>query len=129
MKTILIIEDDNSTRLLLAFLLRKNYSVVTTKDGFEGMLWLNQGNIPDLILLDMSMPRLSGYGFLENIRKSGFFRNIPVLIVSGSDRLPDVEFFLQAGKNDFLPKPFNPQALNQKIDAMFGQGTAFSVAI
>ncbi len=114
-KSILIIDDDNSTRLLLGYLLRKDYDVTTKQDGFEGMVWLNNGHIPDLILLDMSMPRLSGYNFLENIRKSGFFKEIPVIIISGSNRHKDVEFFLKNGKNDFLPKPFNPQDLFSKV--------------
>lgn len=114
-KSILIIDDDNSTRLLLGYLLRKEYDVTTKQDGFEGMVWLNSGHIPDLILLDMSMPRLSGYNFLENIRKSGFFKEIPVIIISGINRQKDVEFFLKSGKNDFLPKPFNPQELFGKI--------------
>lgn len=116
-KSILIIEDDNSTRMLLGFLLKQHYTVSTKKDGIEAMLWLNEGNIPDLILLDMSMPRLSGYNFLQNLRKSGFFKEIPVIIVSGTDRLKDIEFFLQNERNDFLPKPFNPQDLFSKVEA------------
>ena len=86
-KTILIIDDDNSTRLLLGFLLKQHYIVATKKDGIEAMLWLNEGNMPDLILLDMSMPRLSGYNFLQNLRKSGFFKDIPFLLFTFSFRL------------------------------------------
>jgi two-component system chemotaxis response regulator CheY len=115
-KTILIVDDDNSTRLLLGFLLKQQYQVFTKKDGMEAMLWLNEGNLPDLILLDMSMPRLSGYNFLLNLRKSGFFKDVPVIIVSGSDRLKDIEFFLQNKRNDFLHKPFNPQNLFKKVE-------------
>lgn len=115
-KEILVIDDDNSTRLLLGFLLKQHYQVVTKKDGMEAMLWLNDGNLPDLILLDMSMPRLSGYSFLQNLRKSGFFKDIPVIIVSATDRLNEIEYFLQNKHNDFLHKPFNPQNLFSKIE-------------
>lgn len=119
-KNILVIDDDDSTRLLLGFLLRQHYKVVTKKDGMEAMLWLNEGNLPDLILLDMSMPRLSGYNFLQNLRKSGFFKDIPVIIVSGTEHLKDVELFLQNHRNDFLQKPFNPQNLFSKVEKALG---------
>ncbi|MCC6726310.1 MAG: response regulator [Saprospiraceae bacterium] len=114
-KRILIIEDHESIRLLLGTMLSKTYEVVTKKDGFEGMAWLVKGNLPDLILLDMSMPRLSGNDFLRNIRQSGFYRDIPVIVVSGNDGEEDMRNCLMWGVDDYLTKPFNPISLKQKI--------------
>ncbi len=114
-KSILIIEDHDSIRLLLGNLLSKNYAVVTKKDGMEGMAWLVRGNLPDLILLDMSMPRLNGNEFLKNIRQSGFFRDIPVIVVSANDGENDRRDCLQWGVSDYLTKPFNPISLKEKI--------------
>lgn len=117
--TILIIDDHDSIRLLLGSILSKTYSVVTKKDGLEGMAWLSNGNIPDLILLDLVMPSLSGYEFLQNLRNSGFFKDIPVLILSGNDDQKEVDRCFALGINDYFQKPFNPIQLREKIQAVF----------
>lgn len=114
-KTILIIEDHDSIRLLLGSMLSKEYRVTTLRDGLEAMAWLVKGNMPDLILLDMSMPRLSGDEFLKNIRQSGFFREIPVIVVSGNDGDADIKKCLTWGVCGYLTKPFNPIELKKKI--------------
>lgn len=117
-KRILIIEDHDSIRLLLGTMLSKSYDVVTKKDGLEGMAWLVRGNLPDLILLDMSMPRLSGNEFLKNIRQSGFFRDIPVIVVSGNDGDDDIKNCLRWGVYDYMTKPFNPVSLKHKVETV-----------
>ncbi len=115
-KTVLVIEDHDSIRLLLGSMLSKYYNVATMKDGLEGMAWLVRGNVPDLILLDMSMPRLSGDEFLKNIRQSGFFSNIPVIVVSANDGEEDIRECLKWGVSEYLTKPFNPIELKKKIN-------------
>ena len=114
-KNILVIEDHESIRLLLGTMLSKRYSVVTKKDGIEGMTWLGTGNIPDLILLDMEMPRLTGKEFLSNIRCSGFFSHIPVVVISGEDSPEEKDVCYQLGIQEYFTKPFNPIQLNQRI--------------
>ena len=64
---VLIIDDHDAVRLLLGLTFKKQYDVITKKDGIEGMAWLVAGNIPDLIMLDMQMPRLNGLDFFETI--------------------------------------------------------------
>lgn len=115
-KNILVIEDHKSIRLLLGTMLSKHYSVVTTKNGMEGMAWLGKGNIPDLILLDMSMPQLTGQEFLSNIRCSGFFKDIPVVVISGEDSPKAKKQCYQLGIREYFTKPFNPIKLNQSIN-------------
>lgn len=114
-KKILIIEDHPSIRMLLGATLSKSYDVVAMKDGLEGMTWLVRGNLPDLILLDMSMPRLSGSEFLKGIRQSGFFKDIPVIVISANDEEGDLKSCLRWGINDYLTKPFNPISLGEQI--------------
>ncbi|MEZ4934159.1 MAG: response regulator [Saprospiraceae bacterium] len=114
--SVLIIEDHDSIRMLLGSMLSKYYNVTTLKDGMEGMAWLVKGNVPDLILLDMSMPRLSGNEFLKNIRQSGFFNEIPVIVVSANDGDDDIKSCLKWGVCDYLTKPFNPIELKNKIN-------------
>lgn len=120
-KKILVIEDHDSIRLLLERFLSKQFDVTCKADGFDGLAWLSQGNIPDLIILDMSMPRLSGLDFLNNIRTSGLFREIPVLVVSGEEDSKVIKKCHDLGIKGFIPKPFNPINLNEKINNVLTQ--------
>lgn len=120
-KKILIIEDHDSIRILLGAMLGKRYDVVTMKDGLEGMAWLVRGNLPDLILLDMSMPRLSGSEFLKNIRQSGYFKDIPVIVVSGNNGEDDIKSCLRWGIYDYMTKPFNPISLREQVEKVLYQ--------
>lgn len=120
-KNILVIEDHDSIRMLFQRYFSKSFEVTVKKDGFEGLAWLSLGNIPDLILLDMSMPRLNGIDFLNNIRNSGFFRDIPVIIVSGEEDTRIIDQCFQLGICDYVTKPFNLISLNDKINQVFAQ--------
>lgn len=115
-KQILAVDDDSSIRELLEFLLRNNYNVVTKKDGMEAMMWLSEGNIPDLIITDIDMPRLNGYEFFKHIRKSGFYRDIPIMVISGLENSKLIITCLQQGADDYILKPFNPASLYAKVE-------------
>ena len=117
-KQILTVEDDTSVRMLLEYLLRGSYNVRVQKDGMEGMVWLENGNTPDLILLDTEMPRLNGFEFLKNIKKSGYYRDIPVIMLVGTENSENIINFLHQGATDILMKPFNPKDLFDKIDTI-----------
>ena len=112
---ILIIEDHDAVRLLLGLTFKKQFHVVTKRDGLEGLAWLSAGNFPDLIVLDMEMPRLNGLGFLRQLRSSGLFSQIPVLLVSGSNNANQNEELFDLGIVDFIAKPFNPTSLYDKV--------------
>ena len=112
---ILIIEDHDAVRLLLGLTFKKQFNVVTKRDGLEGLAWLAAGNFPDLIILDMQMPRLNGIGFLRQLRSSGMFNQIPVLAVSGNNDANENAELFDLGILDFIPKPFNPTLLYEKV--------------
>ena len=112
---ILVIEDHDSIRMLLSNFLSKDFNVVTKSDGFEGLAWLSSGNIPDFILLDYDMPRINGLEFLKNIRRSGFFQSIPVILVTAEENENLKNECREYGITDFLIKPFNPIKLREKI--------------
>lgn len=118
-RKILAIDDDNSIRALLQILLQRRYDVVSREDGYEALLWLEHGNIPDLIIADIQMPKMNGINFLRMIKKSGYYREIPVIVLSGSD---DVSLKAQceaAGAQRFYQKPFNPNTLLADIEDLF----------
>ena len=112
---ILIIDDHDAVRLLLGLTLKSQFNVVTKRDGIEGMAWLSAGNIPDLIMLDMQMPRLNGIEFLKQIRSSGMFKHIPILLISANENEFEITQSFDLGINDFIPKPFNPIKLKEKV--------------
>ena len=85
---ILVVEDHESLRILLSNYLKKEFKVNTTANGYEALAWINQGNIPDAIVLDINMPDLDGVEFLTNIRNSGFFQHLPVVCVESSGTCP-----------------------------------------
>ena len=88
------------------------------------MSWLFHGNSPDLIIVDVDMPRLNGFEFLKNLRRSGFFQDIPVIVLSGIDRESVKAKCLDHGADDYLVKPFNPEEILEKIDHVLRQREA-----
>jgi len=118
-QTILIIDDQASIRFLLGSFLKKEYRVIGFEDGFSAMQWLVNANFPDLILLDLDVPRLSGIEFLAQIKKSGFFQDIPVVIISGDHSPETIENCNILGVNAYLTKPFNPTKLNGIVKSIF----------
>lgn len=119
-KRILVIEDHKSVRLLLQALLKQLYQVETTSNGLAGMAWLNKGNKPDLILLDMNMPEINGLHFLDNLRNSGLFSQIPVVVISGNNDEQEKAACLKLGAKQIFEKPFSPTKLKDSIHEILG---------
>jgi CheY-like chemotaxis protein len=117
-KNILIVEDHDCIRTLLGFILTKEYNVVAQENGLKGLQYLGSGHIPDLILLDMSMPEYDGLSFLNQLKKSGFFRDIPVLVISGNADEESIKSCINLGARAYFQKPFNPIQLKEKIHNM-----------
>jgi len=114
-KLILVIEDHAGLRMVEGMFLGNYYDVVTKEDGLEGIIWMSKGNIPDLIVLDLMMPRLNGVEFLINLKSSGIFRGIPVIIVSGDEDKQIIDQCYDLGIANYLIKPFSPKLLYEKI--------------
>lgn len=113
---LLVIEDDDNLRLLLDTMLRPHYAVTTRADGMAAMAWLAEGHLPDLVLADLGMPRLNGAEFLENLRVSGLYRHLPVIILSGKGDAASARQLLERGANDTLVKPFSREELFAVLD-------------
>jgi DNA-binding response OmpR family regulator len=117
-KRILVIDDEITIRTLLEKFLRNLYEVTAMGNGQEALTWLQGGNLPDLMIVDLEMPSMDGFEFLKQVKSSGFFRSIPVLMLSGVDSSAERVKCLKAGALDFMIKPFNPEELTIKIDIL-----------
>lgn len=115
-KTLLALDDELSILKILDFYFNKTYHVVSKQNGKEALEWMQQGVIPDVIVADVNMPEINGLEFIKQIRASGFFKDIPLIMLSSNEGSYDKIKSLKAGADDYLIKPFNPEELEARID-------------
>jgi len=121
MKKILIIEDENILLdLLQKKLIQEGYEVDTARDGQEGLDRLDK-NKPDLILLDIVMPRMGGFEVMERISKQKDLKKIPIIIISNSGQIVELDRAKELGVKDWLIKTdFDPQEVVDKVKKQIG---------
>ena len=120
MKKKLVIADDNANiRLLLHEFLKADYEVISFEDGTGILNWLNKGNVPDMIIADVMMPLVNGWDLINNLKLSMFYKNIPVVVLSGIEKSQERVKFLEAGADEYIVKPFSPQELKARINNIF----------
>lgn len=115
-KTLLAVDDEISILKVLDFYFGKSYKVVSKQNGKEAMEWMQQGDMPDIIIADVNMPELNGVEFIRQVRSSGFFKEIPLIMLSGNETTADKVKCLKAGADDYMIKPFNPEELEARIE-------------
>jgi DNA-binding response OmpR family regulator len=121
MTKILIAEDERDIRDLIAFTLRfANYEVVVASNGEEAVSLAKQ-EVPDLILMDVRMPRLTGYEACMAIKSEPNLKDIPVIFLSAKGQESEIQAGLQAGAVEYLLKPFAPDQLTVRIQAILAQ--------
>lgn len=116
MKKILVIDDDATIRFLLHKILDTNYEVVSKSDGYEALDWLNAGNLPDLIILDMEMPNINGRVLIRRIKFSAQFRHVPIIVISATENKLIEAGFFKLGAIDFIVKPFFDGDFKERIE-------------
>src|SRR3989338_2274241 len=113
-KRILIIDDDPVITLMLKSNLEKSgYQVVTAADGLAGLAKYLSKN-PDLIILDILMPKMDGYTFVQEFKKIGSLQATPIIILTSVESIQDI--FAIEGINDYIVKPFQTEDLLKKIE-------------
>ena len=112
--TLLVIDDEQSIRLILENFLSEDYEVIAKNDGIQALEWL-EGNLPDLIICDVQMPNMDGYEFLQKVRQRGFTKHTPVIMLSGTEGSKERVKCYRLGAQDYLTKPFNPEELEELI--------------
>lgn len=114
-KTILIVDDEPSILKLLSFILSPKYNLIIKTSGIEAITWLEEGNDPDLIISDLMMPYFDGESLIKNLKISGFYRNTPVILLSGAEDLAEKVKEMSFKIDGYLEKPFNPEVLKNRI--------------
>ncbi|WP_276088402.1 response regulator [Pedobacter sp. JY14-1] len=118
-KQVLIVDDEVSILKLLNFVLSDLYELVIKTSGVEALSWLEEGNSPSLIISDLEMPYFDGSSFIYNLKISGFYRDTPVIILSGAQNLEERISRMPFQLDACIPKPFNPTQLKEAISKVF----------
>ena len=121
MARILIAEDEPDIRELVAFTLRfAGHEVTTTANGEEAVKQASQ-IIPDLILMDVRMPKMTGYDACRVMKKDAALKDIPVVFLSAKGQDSEIQSGLDAGAEEYLLKPFAPDQLTQRVKAILAK--------
>ena len=113
MNKILIIDDDLALlKMLTAFLSSHGYTVLTAVDGEEGLAQVNKEK-PNLIVLDVQMPKMNGYTFLFELHKIPYGEHIPIIVLTAKEGM--AEIFRVEGVKQYMTKPFQPEVLAMHI--------------
>lgn len=118
MQRILVVEDSSLVQSIVKAALRRYGSVqiATVNNGVEALASIERDGEPDLMLIDINMPRMSGIELLDELRGQGTVPRIPVIIVSTESEESDVQRGLDAGARAYLKKPFRTDDLCKVID-------------
>ncbi len=121
-KKILIIEDEEILlNLLKSKLSELDYQVFVATDGHEGLGAIKE-IVPDLILLDIIMPKMGGFELMEKMQEDDSIKNIPVIIISNSGQPVEIDKAKQLGAKDWLIKTeFSPQEVIEKVVRQIGE--------
>jgi two-component system chemotaxis response regulator CheY len=114
-KTVLTIDDSRTMRDMLRMALSDaGFRVVQAEDGVHGLEVLNE-ETPDVIITDINMPRLDGFGLIEGVRQSQKYRAIPILVLTTESDIEKKNRARRAGATGWIVKPFDPVKL---VDAI-----------
>lgn len=121
MAKILIAEDERDIRDLVAFTLRfAGHEVVAASKGEEAVQMAPQAN-PDLILMDVRMPRMTGYEACRAIKANPSLKDIPVVFLSAKGQESEIQTGLEVGAEEYLLKPFAPDQLTDRVKAILSK--------
>ncbi len=115
-KRILIIDDKPTIAKVVSIYLSKDFDFTYFETPIKAISWLNEGNMPDLIITDLRMPEMSGADFVKYIKNNELFKHIPIIILSSEDSSTERINLLLNGATDYIIKPFNPLELKIRVN-------------
>ena len=118
MAKVLVVDDEPNIVLSLEFLMEQaDFEVVTAEDGEQALARVDDTQ-PDLILLDISLPGISGFDVLERLRSQEATANLPIIMLTAHGRDVEREKGMALGADDYITKPFSTQSLVEKVKAL-----------
>lgn len=119
-RTILVVDDEPFICRSLTFVLRKdNYRVLEARNGEEALAAIREHK-PDLVFLDVMMPKLNGFQVTEKVRADRALDTVKIILLTAKGQECDREVGKTAGANDYLTKPFSPSKILDRARAMLG---------
>jgi two-component system, OmpR family, alkaline phosphatase synthesis response regulator PhoP len=126
--TILSVDDEPDVIDLISFhLTRAGYNVLTAATGREALETIRTRR-PDLVLLDLMLPDIDGFGVCEILRRQPATATIPIVIISAWSTTDSRNLGLELGALDYLTKPFSPKALVERVQSLMGRRAALETA-
>jgi two-component system alkaline phosphatase synthesis response regulator PhoP len=120
-KKIIVVDDEPYIARVIKFKLeQEGYNVISANDGQTGLQRIREEK-PDLVLLDVMMPGLSGYDVCQQLKKDPALSGIPVVILTAKGQERDREQGLNMGASDYITKPFSPNRLLELVRNMIGE--------
>lgn len=114
-KKILLVDDKATIGKVAGIYLGKDYDFTYLEDPIKAIEWLNEGNVPDLIISDIRMPLMTGDEFLRYMKNNELFKSIPIVMLSSEESTTERIRLLEEGAEDYILKPFNPLELKIRI--------------
>jgi DNA-binding response OmpR family regulator len=115
MKTILVVEDDESVRTLVARQLQSTYQVHQAPDAQAALEVLKTITLPDLIICDVMMPGMTGVQFAKHLKGTADYKQVPIIFLTARTGALDVIEGINAGARHYITKPFNMKDLLDKV--------------
>ena len=124
--TILVVDDSVTVRKVTSrFLERQGFNVAVAKDGIDAIEIL-QDMTPDMILLDIEMPRMDGFEVATQVRHNSRLKQIPIIMITSRTGEKHRERALEIGVNDYMGKPFQEKELLDKMQKLLGEGVSLT---
>jgi len=114
-KRVLIVDDKSTIAKVIQVYISELFDCIYFEDPIKAIAWLQDGNIPDLIISDIYMPNMTGAEFLSYVKKNDLFKSIPFVILSSEDSTSQKIALLEKGADDYISKPFNPMELKVRL--------------
>jgi two-component system alkaline phosphatase synthesis response regulator PhoP len=119
--SVLIVDDEPNIVLSLQFLMKKNgFEVRTAKDGEEAMAEISRA-APDLVLLDVMMPKIDGFSICQQIRANPEWKDVRIIMLTARGRDVEREKGLALGADDYITKPFSTKDAIARVEAVLGR--------
>jgi DNA-binding response OmpR family regulator len=124
MSTILVADDDRDILDLVAFkLTASGYELITATDGATALTEARRA-VPDIVVLDVSMPGMSGLDVCRELRADSITTAIPVILLTARGQDADIEVGFDVGADDYIVKPFSPRELQSRVTALLSRTKA-----